>query len=188
MRLVAAAEKCVPVIRQLTHERFLADTSGKLLRGFEFGFDSVGARLRVFNIHILGVDFPQRRMVFNGFIKPRLGDSGVVHFTVTVAAISDEVNDHVAGEGVAVIQGHAADAQNCIHIFGIHVKDRNTLAAGKLRRKTRRVQLGRDRGESDQVIDDQVDGAADAVAGNLSVIQGLGKDALAGKCSVTVNQ
>ena len=55
---------------------------------------------------------------------------GIVHFAVAVTAVSDQVDDNVAAERVAVFEGHAADPHHGIHIFGIYVKDRNALAAG----------------------------------------------------------
>src|SRR5260370_2773079 len=187
LRFMAAAKKCAPVIGQLTQQRFLAQATGSLLCVFEFGFDGVGSRSRVFDIHVFGVNLPQRWMVFDGFIKLRLGDGRVIHFAVAVTPVADQIDDYVVGEGVPIVQGHAADSYHRVNVSCIDMKTRNILAARKLRRKTRRVQFGRNRGESDQTIEDHIHRSADAVTGNFGVVKRLGKDALAGKGSVTMD-
>jgi hypothetical protein len=76
----------------------LLDASGLLLRGFEFGADRSGLILRVGHADIVGVDFPERRMLFDFFIKQRLRDGGIVDFAVAVAAVADEIDDYVGAE------------------------------------------------------------------------------------------
>src|SRR5260370_29500384 len=73
-------------------------------------------------------------------------------------------------------------------VFGIHMEDRDVLTPGKLGRETRRVQLGRNGGEPDQIIHDHVHCAAYAEARNFGVVEGLGKYALPRESSVTMHQ
>jgi hypothetical protein len=58
----------------------------------------------------------------------------------------------------------------------------------QLRREARGVLFARIGGESDQVVDDDVDGAANGVAGEVGVIHGLGGDALSGESGIAVDE
>ena len=103
-------------------------------------------------------------MVLDRSIQQRLSDGRIIDLAVTVAAIADQIHDYVALEGVAVFERHAADANHRVHIFGVDVKDRNRLAARQLRGKTRRMLLVVQRGESEQVVGDDVHRAAHGIA------------------------
>jgi hypothetical protein len=48
---------------------------------------------------------------------------------VAVAAVADEVDDHVGAELVAVFGGEAGDADDGVGVFGVDVEDGNRLAA-----------------------------------------------------------
>ena len=43
-------------------------------------------------------------------------------------------------------------------------------------------------GESEQIVDDHVNGAADGIAGKVGIIHGLGQNALSGESRVAVDQ
>ena len=85
---------------------------------------------------VVGVDFPQRRMVFDLFVEQRLGDGGVVDFAVAVAAVADEVDDDIGAEAVAVFGGEAGDADDGVDIFAVDVEDGDGLAARRCRRRS----------------------------------------------------
>jgi hypothetical protein len=127
-------------------------------------------------------------MIFDRLIEERLGDGRIVHFAVAMATVADHVHHHVAAESVSVFQGYAADAHYRVHVFGIHVEDGNGLAAGDLSGEARGVFLVVQGGKAQQVIGDDVDGPANRITLEISEIDGLSYDALAGKCGVAVNQ
>ncbi len=127
-------------------------------------------------------------MLFNLFVEQRLGDGGVVNLTVAVAAIADEIDDDVGAELVAVFDRHAGDAHDRIYVFAIHVENGNGLAAGDAGGEARGVLFVIVRGESEKIIDDDVDGAADGVALEIGVVHGLGEDALSGERGITVDE
>ena len=110
-------------------KRLLGDLAGIFLRVLKLGFDGGGLRGSVGCADVVGVDFPQWRMLFDLFIEQRLSDGGIVDFAVTVAAVADEVDDHVGAEAVAVFGGEAGDADDSIHIFAVDVEDGDGLAA-----------------------------------------------------------
>ena len=67
----------------------MLDAAGFFLRSFELGLDGGGLSLRVGGTDVVGVDFPERRMLFDLLVEKRLGDGGVVNFAVAVAAVAD---------------------------------------------------------------------------------------------------
>jgi hypothetical protein len=127
-------------------------------------------------------------MLFNSFVEQRLGNGRVVDFAVTMAAVADQVDDHVGAELIAIFGGEAGDANNRIHIFAVDVEDGNRLAARDAGGETRGVLFQIAGGEAEQIIDHDMNGAADGVAGKVGVIHGLGKDALSGESGVAVDE
>ena len=127
-------------------------------------------------------------MLFDLLIEKRLGDGGVVDFAVAVAAVADEIDDHVGAEFVAVLGGEAGDADDGVDVFSVDVEDGNRLAARDAGGEARGVFFGVAGGEAEKIVDHDVDGAADGVAGEVGVVHGLGEDALSGECGVAVNE
>ena len=188
LRLVQAAVVLVPVVGQLAQGWLLGNLAGIFLRGFELGFDRSGLRGSISRADVVGVNFPERRMLFNLFVEERLSDGGIVDFAVAVATVADQIDDDIGAELVAVFNCEASDANHRVHIFSIDVEDGDRLAARDAGREARGMLFGVAGGESQQIVDHNVYGAADGVAGKIGVIHGLGKNALTGERSVAVNQ
>ena len=127
-------------------------------------------------------------MFFNPLVEQRLGDGGIVDFAVAVTAVADQIDDDIGAELVAVFHGQASDANDGVDVFAVDVEDGNRLAARDACGETRGMLFGVAGGESQQIVDDHVNGAADGVAGKIGVIHGLGKNALPGECSVAVDE
>ena len=185
---VEAAEVVIPIFRKVAHQRLVLDAAGFFLRGFELGLDGGGLGLRVGGADVVGVDFPQRRMLFDLLVEQRLGDGGIVDFAVAVAAVADEIDDDVGAEFVAVFGGDAGDADDGIDVFAIDVEDGNRLAASDAGGEARGVLFGVAGGEAEEVVDDDVNRAADGVSGEVGVVHGLGENALSGECGVAVDE
>ena len=127
-------------------------------------------------------------MLFDFFVEQRLSDGGVVDFAVAVAAVADQVDDNVGAEPVAVFGGDAGDADYGVYIFAIDVEDGNRLAARDAGGEARGVLFDIAGGESEQIVDDDMNRAADGIAGKVGVIHGFGEDALSGESGIAVNQ
>ncbi len=165
----------------------MLDAAGLFLRGFELGLDGGSLGLRVGRADVVGVDFPQRGMLFDFFIKKRLGDSGIVDLAMAVAAVPDEIDDYVGAEFVAVLGGEAGDADDGIDVFAVDVKDGNGLAARDAGGEARGMFFGIAGGKAEKIVNDDVNGAADGVSGEVGVVHGLGEDALSGERGVAVD-
>ena len=126
-------------------------------------------------------------MILDSFVKKRLRDGGIVDFAVAVAAIADDVHHHVAAEFRAILRGDLSDAHDRVGIFRVDVKNGNGLALGDVRSKARRMLLHRARGEADEIVDDDMNRAADGVGLQVGQIQGFRPDALPRERGVTVH-
>ena len=72
-------------------------------------------------------------------------------------------------------------------VVAVHVEDRRLHGLGDVAAVQRAARVLRAGGEADLVVDDEVDGAADAVAGDVAHREALGHDALAGERGVAVD-
>ena len=84
-------------------------------------------------------------MRFDFAIAQRLGDGGIVHFAMAVAAIADQVHDDRRAEGIAIIERDFAHADDGIRIFRIHVENRHGQALGEIGGEARRTDVTRNR-------------------------------------------
>ena len=187
-RLMTAAVVLVPIFRQLAHGRLLLQRAGFFLRRLELGLDRRRPVGCVGRANVVGINLPQRRMLFDPFVEQRLRDGGIVHFAVPVATIADHIDHHISAELVAIFHRHASHAHHRIHILAIHVKNRNGLPPRNARRKPRRVFFAVIRGEAQQIVRNHVNRAAHGVARKVGVVHGLGQNSLPGKRGIAVHQ
>ncbi len=166
--------------------RHLLHGGGSLLRFGEFSLELAHATGDV-DAELLRVELGERRMALDAAVAQWLGDGGVVDFGVSMTPIADEIDDHVAVEGVAILGSERGDAHNGSGIFGIDVEDGDGQPAGEIRREAPGVGLVGLGGETDEVVDDDVNAAADREALDFSKIESLGPDALTGESGVSVD-
>ena len=76
----------------------------------------------------------------------------------------DQVDHDVGTKLVAILQRHSPDTHHGIGVFTVHVEDRDRQALGQVGREAAGIGIAGIGGESDQVVDDDVNRAADGVA------------------------
>ena len=107
---------------------------------------------------------------------------------MAVAAVAHEVDDGVLLEALAEADGEPRGLHGGLGVVAVHVEDGGQDDLGDVARVAREaVRPGR-RGEPDLVVDDDVDGAADVVAGQLGEAERLRDDALAVERRVAVQE
>jgi hypothetical protein len=97
------------------------------------------------------------------------------------------MND-VALELLAEFEGELGAPCDGLRVVAVDVEDRRLDHLGDVGAVAGRAGVGGVGGEADLVVDDDVDGAAGAIAGKLREIEGLGDDALAGEGGVAVDE
>ena len=128
-----------------------------------------------------GLDFPDPA------IHAGLGDHRLVGLVMALAAVTDQVDDHVVVKAVAVIERESCHEDHRVRVVGIDVEDRRLDQLGNLGAVERRTRLqGHAGGEADLVVHDQVHSATRVIAVGFREIQRLGCDALPDKCSIAV--
>ena len=88
----------------------------------------------------------------------------------------------------AKIHREAHDLRDGFGIFAVHMEDRDLKHLGDVGGISAGARLARDSGETDLIVDDDVQRAADGVAGELAEVQRFLHHAFAGECRVAVNQ
>ncbi|MNU43136.1 hypothetical protein D3C71_319130 [compost metagenome] len=136
----------------------------------------------------LGVDLARRRLGADLRIHQRLGEGGIVAFVVAEAAVAEHVHHRVLVELLTVFRRHLGGEDDRFRVVAVDVEDRGLDHQRHIRRIGRRARVARAGGEADLVVDDEVQGAAGAVALQPHQGEALGHHALAGEGGVAVDQ
>ena len=81
-----------------------------------------------------------------------------------MAAKSDEVNHYVRTEVVTILERHAADPHHRIGVLAIDMKNWDRQPLGKIGGEATGIGIAGISGEADEIVDDDMDRAADGVA------------------------
>ena len=128
-------------------------------------------------------------MLADRLVHHRLRGRWLVRLVVAVAAITDEVDDHVLVEALPVRERQARDEHHRLRIVAVHVEDRRLEHLGDVRAIHRRARIAWiGGGEAHLVVHDDVDGAAGEERPRLRELQRLHDHALAGEGRVAVDQ
>ena len=136
----------------------------------------------------LGVVLAHRALRINELVHQRLGERGVIGLVVSAPAVGDEIDDDVLVEGLAELEGQACHSDDRFGIVAVDVEDRGLHHACDVGGVDARAAVARGGGEADLVVDDDVDGAAGAVALQLGEVERLGHHPLAGKRGISVQE
>ena len=108
---------------------------------------------------------------------------------MTEAPVANHVDDHILIEGHPIFHCQAGDEQYRFGIIAVDVKNRGLHHLGHVGAIERRTGVKRVAGgETDLVVDDDMDGAAGAIAAHLRKLQGFHVNALAGKGGIAMDQ
>src|SRR6202008_3514238 len=135
----------------------------------------------------LGIDLPELRMVLDAFVEARLGDGGIVDFAMAMTAVANQVDDHLGTEFGAIFGGEPTDAHHGIGVLRVDVEDGGALTPRDAGGIAARVFLRRTSGKADEVVDDDVDAAADGIGREIGEVQRFCPDALSGEGGVAVH-
>ena len=100
----------------------------------------------------------------NGFVQLGLGELGFIAFVVAVFPVPQEVDEHVALECLAVIQGDVHHLDHSLHVVGVHMEHQPLCDLGHVGAVGRRPCVEVIGGEAHLVVHHKVHRATGAVA------------------------
>src|SRR5262249_60335042 len=101
--------------------------------------------------------------LFDGTIEHRLSKGRLIAFVVSEPPITIHVDDHIALEFVAKIEGEPNHLSNRLGILAVNMENRNLEHLVHSRGEDAGSCVGRRSGKTDLVINDDVQGSADGV-------------------------
>ena len=142
-----------------------------------------------FALELLGVQPVDPGLLADLCVHQRLGDHGLVGLVVAVAPVAHEVDHHVATELHPIVEGQGGDERHRFRIVPVDVEYRGLHELCHVGAEAARARVeGIAVGEADEVVDDDVDGAAGRVAPRLRQVEGLRHHPLAGEGRVAVDE
>lgn len=117
-----------------------------------------------------------------------MSEAGFVPFVVAVATIADEIEDNILMEALAKFECELNDGSGGERIVPINVEDGEAEGFSWSGAVASGAGVFWNSGEGDLVVDDDVDGAAGAVALEAGEVEGFGDDALSDESAVPVNE
>ena len=117
-----------------------------------------------------------------------LGEGRFVAFVVAVAAVAEKIDDHIASELLAEIESDLGDQGDGQRVLAVDVENGGFDHFGHIGGVEAGARIGREGGEADLVVDDDVQRAAGLVAGELRHVEDLGHDALPGEGGIAVDE
>ena len=167
-------------------------------RNFELSFKvRAPAGLHLFDVALgddaftdqpLAVDFQRGRVRADLLVHQRLGERGLVAFVVAETPVAEHVDDHRALEFHPVFGRNLGGVNHRFRIVAVDVEDQRLDHLGDVGRIRRRARVARIGGESDLVVDDEVQRAAGAVALQIRQPETFRHHALAGEGGIAVHE
>ena len=117
-----------------------------------------------------------------------LGEGRLVRLVVALASVTIHVDDDVPGEFLAELEREKRGPVKFHRFLAVDVHDRRFDHFGDIRGIGRGAGVGRHRGEANLIVDDDVDGAAGAVTGELREVEHLRDRALPREGGVAMQQ
>jgi hypothetical protein len=135
---------------------------------------------------LVGVDVEDRLGLTDALVHQRLSEHRLVDFVVTVATVADDIDDDVLVEGGAPFSSHAANVHDRLGVVRVDVENRSVDDTGDVGTVSGRTRVTRIGGETNLVVDDDVDGSVGGVVGQVRQMHCLEDDSLTAEGGVTV--
>ncbi len=127
-------------------------------------------------------------MTADCLVHQRLGEQGLVALVVAVAPVAEHVDDDRVLKFLPELGRHLGGEHHRLGIVAVHVENRRLDHLGDIGGIRRRARIARIGGEADLVVDDEVHGAAGAMAAQSRQPEALRDHALAGEGGIAGDQ
>jgi hypothetical protein len=78
-------------------------------------------------------------MVLDARVEQRLRHSGIIHFAMAVATITNQVDDNIGMEGLPIVSSNGGHTQHGGFVLCVDMEDWNRQPLRHVRRKTRSI-------------------------------------------------
>ena len=136
----------------------------------------------------VGVDLKSGLLFLDLLVHDRVGEHGLIALVMTEPAVAEDVQHHVLVEFLAELGGDAGGVDHGLGVVAIDVEDRrldHQRDIGGVGAGAAEMRRG---GKADLVVDDDMHGAAGAVAAQTGQAEALGHHALPRKGRVAMQQ
>ena len=86
-------------------------------------FGRIFQRRHFFAFQLVSVDFARRRVFFDFLVHQRLGCTWLVGFVVAVTAVAEQIDEHIAFEGVTEVQRQTGHEGDRFRVIRVNVED-----------------------------------------------------------------
>lgn len=135
----------------------------------------------------LGVELGDGQVLIDDLVHDGLREPGHILLVVAESAVADEVDDYVLLESLSEFEGDDHDLVNDVWLVRVDVEDGTFDRLGDLTRVGAGTVLSWGRGESDLVVDDDVEGSVGGESVQVAHLEGLVDDSLSADCGVSVD-
>lgn len=137
---------------------------------------------------LVNVDLDLGVLLLDTLVHQGLGEGRLVGLVVAVLAVADEIDNDVLLELSTPVGSELADEVDRLDVIGVDVEDRGVDSLGDISAVSGRTGEAGIGGETNLVVDHQVDGTAGRESGKLVEAQALVNDTLAGNSGITVKE
>jgi len=137
---------------------------------------------------LVDVDVDLRLLLSDALVHERLGEGRLVGLVVAVLSVAVEVNDNIVLELGAPIGSKLADKVDSLDIISINVENRSVDGLGNIGTVGGRSGESRIGGETNLVVDDEVNGTTGRKGGERVEAETLVDDTLGSKGGITVKE
>lgn len=137
---------------------------------------------------LVSVDRQDGRLLLNRLVHLWLSEAGLVSLVVTVSSVTDNIDNHILLESSSPVSSKGTDIVDGLDIVTVDVEDGRIDRLGNIRGVRGRTGKSGVGGETNLVVDNQVDGATSAVVGEVLHTHGLVDNTLTSKGGVTMEQ
>ena len=135
-----------------------------------------------------GVEGSNAALCLNQVVHQRLGHRGVITLVVTAATVADDVDDHIALEGLAVGESEFSDTEHCFGVVAVDMENRRLNGLRHIRGIHRGPRVVREGREADLVVHNDVNRSTGPVGAKLRHLECFEHHTLTGHSSITVDQ
>lgn len=163
---------------------------GRLELAVDFGAD-IGDLLGsddTLSNQLVSVQTPCALLLFNDLVHVRLSEGWFIDLVVTMLSITDDINNNISLPHLTPFSGQLAHSDNSLWIISVDVKHGSVESAGNISAVSSRARIMWVSGETNLIVDNNMNSATSCVMFELAECHALINDALSSESCITMQQ